>query len=90
MISSIQLQTFYFKENCPSSVRLCVQHKLDIVGDYILTWASSLHYICKESGVNLSYFACHEKVNCCYSLESLNRLSFKTVSTERVWLPMFF
>ena len=39
----------------------CVQHKLDIAGNCIITWASLLYHICKEKQVNLNYAACHKK-----------------------------
>ena len=39
----------------------CVQHKLYMAGNCIITYASSLYHICKEKQVNLSYSACHEK-----------------------------
>ena len=39
----------------------CVQRKLDIAGNYIITKVSSLYHICKKKQVNLSYSACHEK-----------------------------
>ena len=38
-----------------------VRSKLDIVGNYVITQASSLYHICKENRLNSSYTVCHEK-----------------------------
>ena len=50
----------------------CVQRKLDIARNWIITWVSSLYRICTENSVNLSYSA----------KEKLSHVAIRQKSTE--------
>ena len=47
--------------NLSEYTKKCIQRQLEIVGNYMITWASSLYHICKENGINLAYSFCHKK-----------------------------
>ena len=66
----------------------CVQRKLDIIGNYIITLIYKFIVSHLKKNVKIRVFEHFTKsVNCHYSVGSLNGLSFKIVSSERIWLP---